>query len=120
MRVHPVTERDIKLFSLPLIGSLNPNFCDIDHERFKVKFEVTVEICITTWNLIAEKLNMESDIDLTGYSLKPIHILYTLFFLKCYPMACQTISILGRDQGLKTFQKYMHFASFILQILFLD
>ena len=109
MRVHPVTEHDIKLFSLPLIGSLNPNFCDIDHERFKAKFGVTVEICITTWNLIAERLNMESDIDLTGYSLKPIHILYTLFFLKCYPTARQTISTLGRDQGLKTFCKYVYF-----------
>ena len=108
MPIPAVSESEIKLTSLPFIGSADPTFRKIDHKRFKAKFGVTSVLCARVWNLIVSNLN-ESQIDLTGYHLLPEHIFYALFFLKCYPTARQTVATLGRDVGLKKFRKYVYF-----------
>ena len=108
MSIQTVTEREIRQLSLPLIGSLNVNFRRIEHERFKAKFGVTVELCAMTWNLMVSNLNMGS-VDLTYICLRPVHILYALFFLKCYPTAHQTTANLGHSPNMRTFRKYTYF-----------
>lgn len=107
-QVPTVTESEIKVLSLPLIGSVHPNFRQIDHERFKAKFGLPVDLCVLTWNRIVQQMR-ENDISIKGYSLKPVHILYALFFMRCYPTARQTIATLGHDMSLLTFRKYAYF-----------
>ena len=102
-----VTEYEIRALSLPLIGSLDPNFCPIDHNRFKAKFGVMTELCAKTWNLMVENLT-ENDVDLTGYCLNPVHILYALFFLRCYPTAHQTVGTLGHSLSMVTFWRFVY------------
>ena len=109
MSIQPVTEREIKQLSLPLIGALDAlNFRRIDHERFKAKFGVTVELCVKAWNLMVSNLN-KGHIDLKNIRLRPVHVLYALFFLKCYPTHRQTTSNLGHGLNMATFCKYSYF-----------
>ena len=87
---------------------MHPNFREIDHKRFKAKFGITVDVCVQTWNRMVQQMR-DYDIDLKGYSLKPVHILYALFFMRCYPTARQIIATLGHDLSLATFRKYAYF-----------
>ena len=107
MNIQTVTEYEVRVLSLPLIGSLDPNFCSIDHDRFKAKFGVTTELCAKTWNLMVANLR-KNHVDLSGYRLNPVHILYALFFLRCYPTARQTVGTLGHSLSLVTFRRYAY------------
>ena len=102
------TENEMKILSLPMIQSNSPSFRPIDYERFKAKFGVTVTVCTITWNMVVSKLNRYPHI--RGYRfLSPHHLLYALFFLKCYPTARQAIGSLGQYIGLNSFRKYSYF-----------
>ena len=109
MRNYPtITEEEIKTMSAPMIGSNGEAFRTIDYERFKAKFGVEPTICTMAWNLIVTNLNAWPPIK--GFSrLRPQHILYALFFLKCYPTACQITPNLGRNVGTRQFRNYAYF-----------
>lgn len=62
--------------------------------RFKSFFGVSPSICAKTWNLIKSKLPSDC---------QPIHLLWTLLFLKCYNTESVNHSIAGCDE--KTFRK---------------
>ena len=101
---------EIKLMSMPMIGAIGPDFTAIDHEKFKAKFGVTVQICMKTWNMIVAKLNRCSSIEPMGFGrLSAGHILYGLFFLKMYPTSRQATATLGRIVGRNQFQMYAKF-----------
>lgn len=109
MSNHPTTtEEDIKAMSGPLIGSNGAAFRPVDYERFKAKFGVEPTICTLAWNRIVANLNNHPPIE--GFScLAPHHILYALFFLKCYPTARQTTPNLGKNVGTRQFRHYAYF-----------
>lgn len=100
---------EIKRLSAPMIASNNgAAFRSIDYERFKSKFGVTPDVCSLVWNEIATKLNSVPPIP--GFSLlRPIHILFALFFLKVYPTVRQAVAALGRTVGTNQFRKYAYF-----------
>ena len=81
MPAYPTTtNEEVMTMSKPLINSIGPGFSAIDHERFKAKFGVRVEICTRVWNMIILKLNKSPA--MTGFGrLSVVHILYGLFFL---------------------------------------
>ena len=76
---YPTTNiEEVKLTSKPLIGSIGIDFLINDHERFKVKFGVTVQNCTHVWNMIVYKLNRTTIKPGFG-CLSVVHILYALF-----------------------------------------
>ena len=98
--VYPtVTEEELQTLSKPMIGLNHPGgFRAIDYDRFKAKFGVTPKICSMVWNLVVSNLNQRPRIK--GFNrLSPEHVLYALFFMKCYPTSRQAIGALGKMIG---------------------
>ena len=113
MRFPTVTVESIQALSLPLIGGFTGHFDQpfrpIDQERFKAKFGVTVVVAVQVWNAIISNLN-EAEVPPKGYeNLRPVHILYALFFMKCYPTVRQSVGTLGHNVGINNFRKYSYF-----------
>ena len=107
-RFRTTNEAEMKRLSLPMIGSNNPSFRPIDYQSFKAKFGVTVTVCTQVWNMVVTKMNQYPQIE--GYCLLgPDHLLYALFFLKCYPTTRQATGFLGQLIGLNSFRKYAYF-----------
>ena len=74
------TSQEVMSTSKPLINSLALNFSVVEHEKFKAKFGVRVDICTKVWNMIVLKLNKQSSSPMAGFGcLSVIHILYGLF-----------------------------------------
>ena len=103
------TEEDVETLSKPMIGSNHPGgFRTIDYDRFKAKFGVTPKVCSMVWNLVVSNLNQRPRIQ--GFNrLNPVHILYALFFMKCYPTSRQAVGALGQIIGQNQFRIYSQF-----------
>ena len=97
------TEEEIQRVSASMIGSRGPPFRFVDYERFRGKFGITPDLCALTWNRIVRKMNAKPP-RIEGFNLSVVHILYGLFFLKMYPTARQSVTVLGQAVGLHQFR----------------
>lgn len=92
------TELDFKQLSRRLIGSegiANDDFRPIEEEKFQSMFGVTPTVCSIAWNMIISMLN-EDPADSEYDKLSPMHMLWTLYYLRCYPKERQISSVVGR------------------------
>ena len=65
-------------------------FTGIENEIFKAHFGITVEVCLIVWKDVVKWLNehydrLDQSLQRMKRDLKPIHLLWGLFFLKTYP-----------------------------------
>lgn len=123
MAEYPYTDiREIKEVSYRMIGACSPVFTATDHENFKIKFGVTVYVCALAWNRMVTKLNgighrME---DSEFRSLKVMHILYALLFLRMYPKSRQLNGLFDEPVTSKTFRKWCYFVINTLEGIYDD
>lgn len=116
-RFKHANEADFQQLSRPLIGSAgvaDDEFRRIEQERFKTMFGVTPSLCTLAWNMIVSNLNVDDAINNEGdlfkhfYRLKPLHMLWALYYLKVYPRERQISSVVGRVCR-NNFRKYTFF-----------
>lgn len=123
MAEYPYTDIcEIKEVSYRMIGACSPVFTATDHENFKIKFGVTVYVCALAWNRMVTKLNgighrME---DSEFRSLKVMHILYALLFLRMYPKSRQLNGLFDEPVMSKTFRKWCYFVINALEGIYDD
>lgn len=103
------TEDDIEAMSHSMLGMRsNQLFNRVHHERFKMKFGVTVEVCVLVWNRMVNRLNRYpygNEYD----NLNPMHMLYALIFLRMYPKSRQINGLLDKTVCHKSFKKWTSF-----------
>lgn len=89
------------ILSAPMIGATNGAlFGPMDYQSFKAKFGVTPSVCNLVWNMIVSRLNSHGKTPKGGFSkLKPSHILYGLFFLRCIQQHVKLLDYLATLLG---------------------
>ena len=105
-RVHIVSGKDFVTLAVAIIGAPGTENSRARYRRFKQTFGVPPRLVGIVWKDIARKGFLNH---LGPKSLRPLHLLWALLFLRCYDKEETNASRAGCDE--KTYRKWVWFYS---------